>query len=192
MEKKRNSQLIIIGVLAFTILFMSIGFAAYSQTLNINGTATVNVVEWSVHWKANSLQTQNDSVQLTTSSVTDTDVSFAGTLEKPGDKIHFTVVAINDGDFDAFLKKITMTSLTTAQAKYLTFTVKYNGTSYTQTTDNLSVALPKTSPNNEKTAEVIVEYIQPNDPADLPTATAPATSVDVSFDINFDFEQSVA
>ena len=192
MEKRKNGQLIIIGVLAFAILFMSVGFAAYSQTLNIQGTATVNVVAWSVHWKNASLQTANDSVTLTSSSLSNTDVSFAGTLTKPGDKIHFTVVAINDGDFDAYLKKITMTALDTAQSKYLTFTVKFDGTTYTQTTDNLSTQLLKTSPNNEKTAEIIVEYIQPNDPSDLPTAVSPATSVDVSFTVNFDFEQLVS
>ena len=188
MDKRRNGQLIIIGVLAFAILMMSVGFAAFSQRLNIQGTATVNVVEWSVHWKSGTLQTANDSVALTSSSLTDTDVSFAATLEKPGDKIHFTVDAVNDGDFDAFLKKITMTSLTTAQAKYLTFTVKFDGNSYTTTTDNINTSLNVSA---QKTAEVIVEYIQPDDPADLPSAEAPATSVDVSFDINFDFEQTV-
>ena len=50
MEKKKNLQMGIIGVLAVAVLFMAIGFAAYSQTLNINGAVTVKASKWSIHW----------------------------------------------------------------------------------------------------------------------------------------------
>ena len=178
---KKNGQLIIIGILAFAILFMSVGFAAYSQTLNIQGTATVNVVEWSVRWKPESLTTFNDSVALTSSSLTNTDVSFAATLSQPGDKIHFKVTAINDGDLDAYLKKITMTPLTAAQAKYLTFTVKYGNNTYSTTTDNLSFNLLV---DDEEDAEITITYINPENASDLPTQ-----DVTVDVDIHFDYEQ---
>ena len=42
MEKNRNIQLMVIAVLSFAVLFMTVGFAVYSSTLTINGTATVN------------------------------------------------------------------------------------------------------------------------------------------------------
>ena len=51
MQKQKNIQVALIGVLAFAVLFMSVGFAAYAQTLNINGTATVGTNKWSVHFK---------------------------------------------------------------------------------------------------------------------------------------------
>ena len=183
MKKRKNGQLIIIGILSFAILFMSVGFAAYSQTLNIQGTVTVNVVEWNIHWKANSLVPQNDSVTLASSSLTNTDVSFSGTLSQPGDKIHFKVTAINEGDLDAYLKKITMTSLTAEQQKYLSLSVKFNNTEYTTTTDNLSTQLLQ---GTEKDAEITVTYFEPADQNDLPT-----TNVNVSIDVHFDFEQIV-
>ena len=35
MQKQKNFQLAVIGVLAFAVLFMSVGFAAYSSVLNM-------------------------------------------------------------------------------------------------------------------------------------------------------------
>ena len=186
MKYIKSGQFIIIGVLAFTILFMSIGFAAYSQTLNIQGTTTVNAVKWSVHWKANSLAVQNDSVSLTNSSLSDTDVTFTATLEKPGDKVHFKVTAINDGDFNAKLSAITMTSLTSAQAKYLTYTIKYAGTTYSSSASSLNVSLPATSGSNEAEVEVTATYIQPENSSDLP-----ASNVNITLSAYFDYDQVV-
>ena len=176
----------IIGVLTFAILFMSVGFATYSQTLNIQGTVDVNAVKWSIRWKTNSLAVQNDSVSLTTSSLSDTDVTFTATLEKPGDKVHFKVTAINDGDFNAKLSAITMTSLTTAQAKYLTYSVKYAGTTYTSSTSGLNVSLPATSGSNEAEVEVTATYIQPENSNDLP-----ASNVTITLSASFDYDQVV-
>ena len=183
MKKRKNGQLIIIGVLSFAILFMSVGFATYSQTLNIQGTATVNVIEWNIHWKTDSLSVQNDSVSLNSSSLTNTDVSFSGTLTHPGDKIHFKVTAYNEGDLDAYLKKITMTSLSDEQKKYLSLSVKFDNVEYLVTTDNLTTTLLQ---NAEKDAEVTVTYFEPANQNDLPTE-----NVQVNIDIHFDFEQKV-
>ena len=36
MEKQRSIQFAIIGVLSFAVLFMSIGFATYSQVIDLN------------------------------------------------------------------------------------------------------------------------------------------------------------
>ena len=60
-----------------------------------------------------------------------------------------------------------MSSLTTEQAKYLTYTVSYNGTSYTTTQSNLNIDLLSSATAPVK---VRVEYIQPDNPADLPSS----------------------
>ena len=49
MQKQKNAQLVVIGILAFAVLFMSIGFAAYSQKLNISALASLGANRWSVH-----------------------------------------------------------------------------------------------------------------------------------------------
>src|SRR5574344_1994142 len=99
MQKQKNIQVALIGVLAFAVLFMSVGFAAYAQTLNINGTATVGTNKWSVHFKKNSLQEVSGSVtgeNLTLDTATTT-ANFKVKLNKPGDYYAFSVDVINDG-----------------------------------------------------------------------------------------------
>lgn len=76
-----------------------------------------------------------------------------------------------------------MNSLTTEQAKYLTYEITYNGTEYTTTTSSLSVALAKTS--GVAPVKVRVEYIQPDNPADLPSS-----EVNVSLTASLTYNQA--
>ena len=81
--------------------------------------------------------------------------------------------------------RCTMTSLTEAQKKYLTYTLTYDGTPYTQSQTGLSNSLPFASGSNTKTVKVRVEYIQPEASADLPQA-----AVDVTLTASLDYEQA--
>jgi len=193
MEKKRNSQTIIIAILAVAVLFMSVGFAAFAQTLNIQGNVTVEPTKWSVHWDTTSYSQTTGSVPVlngslttgTTPTLTNTDVTFGARLTKPGDFAEFSIDAINDGDFDAKLTSITLSPLTTAQSKYLTYTVTYNGVEYSATTTGLNISLPATG-TNTVTVKVRVEYKKPGQASELPTE---ATNITLS--ASFDYEQAV-
>lgn len=169
MEKKRNGQLAVILVLAVAILFMSVGFAAYSTTLNINGTATVKANKWSVHFVDTSYAETTGSVAATNHTISDTSATYTVTLTKPGDFYEFSIDVINDGSFDAVLKSITMSTLSAAEAKYLTYTLTYDGTAYTASQSGLSLSLPYATGSNTKTVKVRVSYVQPENSADLPT-----------------------
>ncbi len=194
MEKKRNSQTIIIAVLAVAVLFMSVGFALFAQTLNIQGNVQVEPAKWSVRWDSTSYQKSTGSVDildgnLTANSgptLTNTDVTFGAKLAKPGDFAEFTINAINDGTFDAQLTAITLTSLTAAQAKYLEYTVTYNGVEYDASATGLSIDLPATG-TNTVTVKVNVKYVQPENAAELP-----ATQQTVSLSASFDYSQKAS
>ena len=193
MEKKRNSQTIINEILAVAVLFMSVGFAAFAQTLNIQGNVTVEPTKWSVHWDTTSYSQTTGSVPVlngslttgTTPTLTNTDVTFGARLTKPGDFAEFSIDAINDGDFDAKLTSITLSPLTTAQSKYLTYTVTYNGVEYSATTTGLNISLPATG-TNTVTVKVRVEYITPGQASELPTEAA-----NITLSASFDYEQAV-
>lgn len=185
MEKNKNTQILVIAVLSFAILFMSVGFATYASTLNINGTATVRANKWSVHYVDSSYAEQTGSKVATSHSLTNTDFTFAVTLEKPGDFYEATVNVINDGTFDAVLKSLTMSTLNEAQAKYLTYTVTYDGTAYTSSQASLSNSLPFTTGSNTKTVKVRVEYVQPETSTDLPEE-----NVDVTLTASLGYEQA--
>ena len=183
MEKKKNGQLIIIGILAVAILFMSIGFATYAQTLNITGNVTVSPATWSVHWDTSSFQADANSVQVTTTTLTNTDVAFTATLAKPGDVAKFTIDVVNDGTFDANLTAITMSTLSQTEANYLTYEVKYGSTTYNASATGLSTLLAKTS--GTETVTVTVTYITPADSADLPQS-----AVNVNLSASLDYTQA--
>lgn len=185
MEKKKNVQLIVIAVLAFAVLFMSVGFASYAQTLNINGTVNVAAAKWSVHYVTNSYQESENSVAASAHNLTDTDATFTVTLPEPGTFYEFTANVINDGTFDANLTAITLSSLTTAQDAYLNYTVYYNGTAYTSSASGLTIPLSHTSPNNTVPVKVRVEYVQPPQSTDLP-----ATNQEITLTASFDFAQA--
>lgn len=173
MERQKNTQSIVIGVLAVAVLMMSVGFAAtaYTQTLNINGSdATVKAAKWSVHFDDTSYTetTGAKAVAATSHTLNTTSLTYAVTLTKPGDFYEATVNAVNDGTFDANLKSITMSTLTAEQAKYVKYTVTYNGTEYNASAPSISgVTLANT--NGSHPVKVRVEYIQPESDSDLPT-----------------------
>ena len=181
MERQKNTQTIIIGVLAVAVLMMSVGFAAtaYTQNLNINGSnATIKAAKWSVHFDedASKYAESTGSVAATTHSVTGTTFTFDVTLAKPGDFYEATVHAVNDGTFNAALQSITMGGVSAEQAKFVSYSITYNnGTTYTATNDSITgITLPAT--NGDHPVKVRVEYLQPADENDLPTtADVPLT-----------------
>ena len=58
-------------------------------------------------------------------SISNLSMTYKVTLSKPGDFYEFTVDVKNSGTFDASLTGITMTYLTEAQSKYLTYKVYF-------------------------------------------------------------------
>ena len=182
MERKKDSQVVVIAALAIAIVFMSVGFALFAQNLQVNGTATVDAALWDIHFDPNSYAAQPGSKPITyTLDSANTTLQFETELEKPGDFATFVINAKNFGTFDADLTTITLSTLTAAQQKYLEYTVQYNGVTYNATTSDLSVPL---NVNQSKTLVVTVIYKAPADSADLP-----ATNVDVSLTATLGYQQ---
>lgn len=185
MRKENSVQNIVIVVLAITVLVMTVGYAAFAQTLTISSsTATFKKAKWDVHFDTTTYS-QTSTIQATSHTESDTSVSFTVTLNKPGDVYTFTINAKNFGTIDAVMKKITMTELSTAESKYISYKINYNGTDYTATTDNLTHAL---AANASHTVTVTVKYELPDDPADLPTEQDHTVTLTAAFD----YEDSVS
>ena len=160
MQKQKNIQLAVIGVLAFAVLFMSIGFAAYSQMLNINGMATIGVAQnkWSVHFNPNSYQLGEGSVEENSKTISGNSISYDVTLRKPGDYYLFQIDAVNDGQLNAVLDSIQMTSLSAQESDYVKYTVKYEDHIFEASKGNLKIALPFATGVNRKVVTVRVDY----------------------------------
>ena len=173
MRQERGTQTTVIAVLAIAILVMSVGFAAYSQNLNINGTATFSAAKWSVHFDTSSYAETAASTAhpTTTPTPSSTDLAYTVTLAKPGDKYEFTINVVNEGTMDADLKSITITPSPSPVPVYVSHKVNVAGTDYTTTNSSITgVTLAKQTGNTPgtQTVKVTVEYLEPANASDLP------------------------
>ena len=170
-NKKKEKSIVILLIVA--VLLMTVGFALYNQTLNINGSVTVKGKPWDVRYVSSSITPTNGSVTATNPSVTDTDFSFTVTLQKPGDFYEATVTAKNYGTVPAKLVGITMSGVDSTNSDYLSYTVTYNnGTTYSSTASGLNVAM---AAGAEHPVKVRVEYLQPANASQLPTTDQTVT-----------------
>lgn len=166
------------GFLILLCLFLTLGFATISTALNINGVTNIASSSWDIHFE--NINENQDSVEATTNPTisNDTTITFAATLDNPGDFYEFTVDIVNDGTYDAMIDSLTLTpTLTSTQQEYFSYEVKYSdGTSIQTkdaldagTTENIKVRLEyKTNPDSSKypeedtdfTVEVTITYVQ--------------------------------
>ncbi len=104
-NKKRNNLLILL----LLILFIGVGYAMLTTTININGTGKVKNAKWDVHF-ANIQVTDGSVTPTTAANITEkTTASFAVTLKKPGDFYEFTVDVVNAGTIDAMIEAFSKT-----------------------------------------------------------------------------------
>ena len=165
MESKHKNALI--GALLAVVFVMAVGYAAFAQTLTINGSATIDST-WDVHFDGSKTEgagivdaeaglegaTAPDGGRI---SYTDTNhkANLSATLHQPGDKVTYTLTILNTGSIDAALHE-----------PVLTVEGATAGTGLTQSKGNIQftvqglaegTSLPKTS--GSTTVQVIAEYI---------------------------------
>ena len=165
MESKHKNALI--GALLAVVFVMAVGYAAFAQTLTINGSATIDST-WDVHFDDSKTEgagivdaeaglegaTAPDGGRI---SYTDTNhkANLSATLHQPGDKVTYTLTILNTGSIDAALHE-----------PVLTVEGATAGTGLTQSKGNIQftvqglaegTSLPKTS--GSTTVKVIAEYI---------------------------------
>lgn len=113
MEKERKIKLLSLCVLIVAVLGLTIAFAALSQTLTINGSATAEKSSWDVRFENLNLSEKTGTAEVSTSpSLTETTISGLNiSLSKPGDKIIYEFDLVNNGSIDAKLTDITINTL---------------------------------------------------------------------------------
>lgn len=115
MEKQRGTTVAIVAALIIAVISLGVAFAAFSTTLNINGTATVQASNWNVFFASTSDGSKpstaaalpstnitiNGSAQSTTANLSADTFTWAANLKKPGDSVKYTFYARNTGTYDA-------------------------------------------------------------------------------------------
>ena len=163
MESKNIRRNYAIIVVLLLVIGISIGYAALSATLNINGQTTINKASWDIHME--DINVTSGSVTATTVPTLDTakaTVNFSVKLTNPGDFYEFTVKEVNKGTIDAMVSTISKTGLTTVQAKYLDYIVTYS--------DGTALAEKQLLKSNQsETLKIRVAFKKDITAADLPT-----------------------
>ena len=98
------------------IVVVGVGFAAFTTTLNINGTAKVEASSWNVHFEdlGNGIVTTNTQDGITSTAtvvteptLTDTTINdWDVTFKTPEDSVSYEFNVVNDGSFDARMPSI--------------------------------------------------------------------------------------
>lgn len=127
----RNRKRTRITLLIILLLGISIGFAALSTVLKINGTANITKNTWNIYWDPESVSVTQGSKSGTEPLVsngedgsTNTKVTWSTNLEIPGEFYEFTVDAVNAGTIDAMIEEIIPT-VPTGMPNYISYTVTY-------------------------------------------------------------------
>ena len=106
MEKERRIKILSIIALIIAILGLTVAFAALSETLTINGTASVEAASWDIHFEnltgpdLEGTGKVNDTATLDGTTISNVNMS----VTKPGDSVTYYFDIVNDGTIDAVLE----------------------------------------------------------------------------------------
>lgn len=170
MEKDRGFKIIAIVALLIAVVGLSIAYAGYTASLNIEGTATVAGDTWKIEWTdlgaavaTGKATTDNSTFAIDASKQTVSGI--VGTLNGPGDSISYSWKATNNGKLDAQVSGVTYGGLTctseaqdeaTAVCNELTLEVKYN--SVTIAADTQATTLGDLNVGDSKDASLTLTW----------------------------------
>ena len=109
MEKERKIKILSLVALIEAVLGLTVAFAALSQTLTINGTASVDAAEWDVHFENLTEVYVRGSAEVLSEPVIGNDgksiKNLQVSLKKPGDVVKYKFDIVNKGTIDAIKDK---------------------------------------------------------------------------------------
>jgi hypothetical protein len=93
-NRRKNS---LIGMLFAAVLFMAIGYAAFTAELQINATANV-FSDWEVVFNDNFTEAATGSASTATAEITDEGLTFNVTVDllAPGDSMQYELTVVNN------------------------------------------------------------------------------------------------
>lgn len=192
MNKEREMKTLVIAALVISVVAIGVGFAAFSTTLQINGTATVNTAgkTWNVLFtgvEKTNISTEGIEATVPTISngtagenTTNTAIgAITAAFTAPNQKLQYKITVTNSGTYDA---KLTAASIPTLETITVTGTGAAAETDATNVKKHLKFSFTKVD-GGTVTAETdtlaagatqdylyTIEYEDLTDAAELPKA----------------------
>ena len=135
MEKDRKFRALAIAAICVAVVGVSVAYAAFSTTLAITGTATVDTTSsWNVRWEDKETNDvapviQKDSSITVTEgpTVSGTNISWAAKFTAPNTTLTLTAYIKNDGNLNAMLQSGTYLTTDGSAKEKFDYTVTING-----------------------------------------------------------------
>ena len=121
-RKAKKSKLFLILIL---VLGISVGYAALSKTLRINGTSSIKKSSWIIYFDNIRNESGVTAATQTTISNDKTEVNFKISIDKPGDFYEFDVDTVNDGSIDAMIESVELNGIKEENKSSFSFTTTY-------------------------------------------------------------------
>ncbi len=187
-DNKKLLYSMVIVALILSVVGISIGFAAMSAQLTVNGTTTVTPATWKIKFQELAKVSGDDTLIVTAPQITsDTHIgNYALKLTKPGDKVVYKFQVANTGTLDAILTSytfatptITGTGATATDdaaivSRNLIYTLTHNDAT------NSAIQVGETLNVNQSTEFLLtVEYDANAD--ELPTDDVTISGMDITF-----------
>ena len=186
-ENKKTLYSFVALSLVLSVIGISVGFAAMSTELNLNGSASVTPATWKIKFNNLSSPTIDGGATVVTAPTITSDThigNYEVELTKPGDSVVYTFDIANTGSIDAELNTYTFATPTitgTGASAASDETIVRNNLIYTLTyADGSAINVNDTLDKGAtKSLKLTVAY---NATAtDLPTAKVTISDMDVTF-----------
>ena len=106
----REMKILVVAALIISIVAIGIGFAAFSQNLTINGSASVQTSSWKVKFSDLSSATlTGTAAEVTKPTKSDTTIeTYNATFKTPGDSVSYKIKVSNTGSYNAKITTATI------------------------------------------------------------------------------------
>ena len=106
----REMKILVVAALIISRVAIGIGFAAFSETLTINGNASVQTSSWKVKFsELGSATLTGTAAEVTKPTLSDTTIgTYNATFKTPGDSISYKIKVSNTGSYNAKITTATI------------------------------------------------------------------------------------
>ena len=117
MEKERKIKVLSVVALIIAVLGLTVAFAALSETLTINGTASVDAASWDIHFENLRIDAYGDGSIMGEPEISGTTISNLNMkVTKPNDVSSILVDIKNGGTINAKISSVDVSTLCTLQS----------------------------------------------------------------------------
>ncbi len=186
-ENKKTLYSFVALSLVLSVIGISVGFAAMSTELNLNGSASVVPATWKIKFNNLSSPAITGAATVVTAPTITSDThigNYEVQLSKPGDEVVYTFDVVNNGSIDAELNTYTFATPTitgTGTAAASDETIVSNNLVYTLTYADGSAIGVNDVLNHGETASLKLTVGYSATANSLPVNTVTITGMDVTF-----------